>query len=441
MSEYVSFAEALEKADQPETAAGPGPSSLEPVIVIPSFWTRETRARMTDKTEVMTYGHPTDIDEPNPGLRATLKSLVGKDRIGTIIIVLGVTEPSLWNRADARVRELADEFPELDIIVFGEGEIGSLTRRLEQLDMQGMVSSISMNGYGAVRNLGLIAAAVLGKDSIIFIDDDEIVEDQDFVERGLFGLGLKIHDGSSLLAKTGYYLDRNNSWQRSDSNNSWKDVFWRQDKTYNEAISSILEPPRLQRTNLAFGGCMALHKELYTKIAFDPWITRGEDFDFLINIKLHGGEMFLDDEWKIKHLPPSGKNLAERFRQDVYRFIYGHRKLEFAKSQVDLVRVTPESLLPYPGEFIDTSITARAIATGLLHAIAGPDRSSYFTTATKSVSDAGLYARLNCANYFAFQRAWGVMMNKLWKDVPLASLYSGERVIDRTAMTGEFPRV
>lgn len=441
MSDYVSFATALEKAEHTETTQGPGPSTLEPIILIPSFWTRESRTKMSDKDEVRAYDHPIDIGDPNPSLRDTLQSLVGKDKVETIVIILGVTDPSLWNRVDARVREIVAEFPELNVIVIGEAEIGSLTRRLEHLELQGMIPSLTMNSYGAIRNIGLIVAAILGRDSIVFIDDDEVVEDQDFIERGLFGLGLKIHDGGLLLSKTGYYVDKSNRAQRADRNDSWTDVFWRKDKAYNEAMSYILEPPRLQRAHMAFGGCMSIHKDLYTKIAFDPWVVRGEDFDYLINIKLHGGEMFIDDQWKIKHLPPESRNMAQRFRQNVFRFIYEHRKLEFAKSQVDLIRVTPEELMPYPGEFINNSISIRAIVTSLLRAIAGPDRDSYFATATKSVGEAEEYARRHCADYFAFQRAWGVMMNKLWKDMPLASNLSGERTIDRTGLTGEFPRV
>ena len=183
---------------------------------------------------------------------------------------------------------------------------------------------------------------------------------------------------------------------------------------------------------------MALHKDVYTTISFDPWITRGEDLDYLINLRLHGGEMYIDDQWSIMHLSSGPLSRALRFRQDVYRFIYEHRKLEFAKSQVDLARVTPESLAPYPGDFVDGSVIFRARITSLLRSISSDERKMYWHVGTKSVKDAGEYARKHCGNYFALQRAWTYMMERLFNDVPLGTQFKGERTIDRTAFTGEF---
>ena len=95
---------------------------------------------------------------------------------------------------------------------------------------------------------------------------------------------------------------------------------------------------------------MALHsRHVHRRSSFDPWVTRGEDIDYVINVRMHGGDVFIDDEWKALHLPPEPVSEALRFRQDVYRFVYEHRKIEFAKSQVDLRQVTPKSMAPYPG--------------------------------------------------------------------------------------------
>lgn len=438
MSEYRSFAEALEEAEESQTRKGPGPSKLKPTIIIPTFWTKESRQTLDDPTAKIFYEHPTDLDDEHPGLEIVLNSLVGKPRVGKIIIVVGVTDRLLWARSDERVRSIAADFPDLDILVVGEVEVGAIFRRLEQLDLEAMIPSLDLSGYGAVRNIGLISASILGSDSVLFIDDDEIVESEDFIETGLFGLGLQMHTGRRLLAKSGFYTNTDGSWQHLTDKGAWTDIFWRIEEAYNKTLKSVMQPSRLSPARLAFGGCLALHSEVYTKMAFDPWITCGEDVDYLINLRLHGGEMFIDDQWHITHTVGLESSAHRRFRQNVYRFIYEHRKLEFAKSQVDLARVSPESLAPFPGDYINATLGGRARTTALLRAIKGPERSWYWHIATKTIKDAGAYARKNCGNYFALERAWPLMMEKVWEDVALSSQFKGERSIDRTAFTGEF---
>jgi hypothetical protein len=184
---------------------------------------------------------------------------------------------------------------------------------------------------------------------------------------------------------------------------------------------------------------MSLHRDMYCNVSFDPWVLRGEDIDYVINARMHGGDVFLDGAWSVVHKPPAVPSPALRFRQDVYRFIYEHRKLEFAKSQIDLRRVTSTSLRPYPGDFVGNSVAWRASLTALLRALAGREPSANLAIARAAFTDAASYARRNCDNYFAFQRRWPQLMDRLWEDVALGSLFSGERQIDRTAITGRFP--
>jgi glycosyltransferase involved in cell wall biosynthesis len=385
------------------------------------------------------YDHPTPINEES-SLGQCLESLRRLKGLGRVVVIVAVTDEAIAHQAEDRVREIVDEFPDIDALVFGPAEMGSLHRRLEQLEFADMIEGVTLSGYGAVRNVGLIAAAVLGHDAVIFVDDDEIVLDEDFLETALYGLGVRLEDGTPLLAKSGYYVDEDGRWQRHEEPR-WYNMFWRQDDAFNSALDVVLKPPRIQRARIAFGGCLALHRDMYSAVGFDPWVTRGEDIDYLINVRMHGGDIFIDDQWKALHLPPEPVSEALRFRQDVYRFVYEHRKIEFAKSQVDLRQVTPKSMAPYPGDFIDSSVGWRAFATGMLRAVARPEKSRYFKTALHAVRDAGDYARENCQNYFEFQRRWPMMMERVWDDVALRTLLTGERRMDRTAITGRFPVV
>ncbi len=415
---------------------------MEPVVVIPTFWTRRAggRGRTSLEEKAAIYDHPTPVDAIDPPLVSCLQSLHGVRGLGRVVVIVAVTEEGIAHHAEDRVRDIVAEFPDIDAFVFGPAEMGSLHRRLEQLEFADLIEGITLTGYGAVRNAGLIAAAVLGHEAVVFVDDDELVESPDFLETALYGLGARLQDGTPLLAKTGYYVDEQGRWQKHEAPH-WCDMFWRQKDAFNKALDVVMKPPRLQQAKVAFGGILALHRDMFCAVSFDPWVTRGEDIDYVINVRMHGGDVFIDDEWRILHIPPAVVSEALRFRQDVYRFVYEHRKIEFAKSQVDLRQVTPKSMAPYPGEFIDSSVGWRAFMTAVLRAVGRPERARYLRYALSAVRDASEYARENCQNYFEFQRRWPLLMERIWGDVALESLFTGERRIDRTAITGRFPVV
>jgi hypothetical protein len=404
-------------------------------LVIPTFWTRP-RGRFTDRL-INVYDHPTPIDGESP-LGACLRSLERVQGLDKVVVLVAATDASIEHEAEDRVREIVDDVPSLDSMVFGPAELGSLHRRLEQLEFSDMVAGVSLTGYGAVRNAGLLVAATLGAETCFFVDDDEVITDPDFLTVGGEGLGMKTPDGKVVYAKTGFYVDEKGAHHvREDVH--WYDAFWRLTDEYNRAMGAVDAPPRIKPSSLAFGGCMALHRDMYTNVSFDPWVLRGEDFDYVINARMHGADVFLDGDWKVVHRPPEVPSAALQFRQDVYRFIYEHRKLEFARSQIDLRRVSPNSLKPFPGDFVGAGVAWRATVTALLRAIAGNESGAHLRIAKAAVTDAATYARRNCDNYFAFQRRWPLLMERMWEDVALGSLFSGERRVDRTAITGRFP--
>ncbi|MCL2491543.1 MAG: hypothetical protein FWE87_02185 [Coriobacteriia bacterium] len=415
---------------------------MSSMIVIPTFWTKPagTRKRTTRTNVEIPYGNATCLNDPNPPLVRMLESLRKVRGIDQIAVIVRTTDPSLEVRADERVRELLRDFEDLDIFVMGPAERGSLERRLEQLEMNFLIPAITQESYGATRNLGLIVAAVAGCDHAIMLDDNEVIESANFLETALYGLGQKFESGVSCLAKTGYYIDELGRWQREESSD-FTDLFWKPATAFNQAMAAQLKPPRLQPASLAFGGAMALHHDIFMRVAFDPWIGRGEDTDYLINARMHGHDVYFDDEWSVTKYTGSAGDALTRFKQDAFRFVYEHRKLEFAKSQVDLRQVSINSISPYPGAFIDSRVGWRAFMTGLLKLVKSDDRPGYFAAGRSALTKASDYARDNCASYFAFQRAWATMMERIWEDVALGPLFFGGRAPDRTALTGQFKSI
>jgi hypothetical protein len=410
---------------------------MRPCVVVPTFWTRR-RASFPDRL-LNVYGHPTPVDEDGP-LPDCLASLQAMCRDCKLVVLVAATEASIEAQAEDRVISILSDFPDLDALVFGPAELGSLHRRMEQLEFADMIHGASLVGYGAVRNAGLMIAGALGSEIVIFIDDDQVVVDEDFLDRALYGLGKKTRKGTPVLAKTGYYVDAEGD-HRVPVPGRWHDVAWRQIPAYNATLSRLLSPPRLRRSPIAFGGCLALHRDMYANVAFDPWVVRGEDVDYVINVRMHGGDVFLDNEWRLLHQPPPASSEAIGFRQDVYRFVYEHRKIEFAKSQVDLRPVSVRSLVPYPGEFVGGSVTWRGVITGVLRALAGNESRTYLDVAKAAVFDAPAYARQHCQDYFAFQRRWPILMERIWDDIPLRSLFTGERSLNKSTLTGRFPSI
>ncbi len=410
---------------------------MTPCVIIPTFWTRR-RGRVTEDP-LTVYDHPTPVDSDGT-LPDCLRSLEDVEGLGKVVLIVAATDPSIEHQAEDRVRRILADFPGIDAFVFGPAELGSLHRRLEQLEFADVIRGVSLVGYGAVRNVGLMAAAVLGCDSAVFLDDDQIITDTAFLRKAMEGLGQRLDDGRMILAKSGYYVDEQGRHQRH-STPHWADVFWRKNDAFNQALAGVDAPPRIQTSTIAFGGCLALHRDMFFNVSFDPWVMRGEDVDYVINARMHGGDVFLDGEWHVIHNPPRLSNAALHFRQDVYRFVYEHRKIEFAKSQVDLRQVTPESMMPFPGQFIGSSVVWRAMLTSMLRGISRKEGGQYLRIARVALRDASTYALENCQNYFDFQRRWPMLMDRISEDIALKPLFTGERQVDRTTITGRFPTI
>jgi len=95
---------------------------------------------------------------------------------------------------------------------------------------------------------------------------------------------------------------------------------------------------------------MAVHRDILMKVPFDPLITRGEDIDFLINLRINRITFWLDRELYIKHLPPKSSQLDwKRLREDIKRFLYERKKVI---DHGGIESISQEELMPYPGTFL-----------------------------------------------------------------------------------------
>lgn len=383
---------------------------MNPVVIIPTYIS--ARRRGEQGTVVATYDHTTAITGEGE-LPRCLDSLRKVTGLGQIVI-LAASDASIGAQAAEKVRRTAAQFPDLDITVVGAAELASIRQRMEQLGVA-VGPEVGLEGYGAVRNLGLLVADALDFDAAVFLDDDAVVEDPAFLEKAMYGLGKLTRRGIPILAKTGYYLNEEGSY-RSSRSTKWYDRFWEQGAAFNEWIEHAMRGPRLSRSSHVCGGCLALHKEAFRRVAFDPYIARGEDLDYLLDLRMYGSDIWFDNKWLMRHLPPATPREGLRFRQDIFRWLYECRKIEYARTQIDLLQIKPQSLQPYPGPFIDNGVARRIKWTAWLRSIGRPDGKGYRRAAKSATTDAARYAEEHCACYFQFQFKWPALMARCEND-------------------------
>jgi glycosyltransferase involved in cell wall biosynthesis len=389
---------------------------LNPVVIIPTYIS-SSRRRTSAKGIVSSYDHTTNINELGE-LERCLTSLCNVDNMG-LIVVLVAADRSIEAEALQKVRSIARNYPDLNIITIGQPELEIIQQQMASLNIEQVNNEIGLRGYGAIRNLGLLLASSLGFDAAIFLDDDEIIDDPDFIEKATYGIGKLTKNGIPILVKTGYYINDQGSYL-SKWEDKWYNRFWQQGRAFNEWIESALAGPRLSRSNHVCGGCLVVHKEAFMRVPFDPWIPRGEDLDYMLNLRMYGGDIWFDNQWSLRHLPPETKSEGNRFRQDIFRWLYEYAKLEYSHSLIDLQKITAKSLEPYPGPFLERGLRRRIAITAWLRSLVRPDKKAYRRAAKTARGEGIRYAQDNCTNYFAFQQIWPQIMERLNSNQELA---------------------
>ncbi|NGM18330.1 hypothetical protein GMI70_10075 [Eggerthellaceae bacterium zg-893] len=383
---------------------------MNPVVIVPTFVSSKRRR---EGGVLTTYDHATPIESPGelPRLLASLQKVRG---IGAIIVLV-VSDRSIEAQAVDKVQAVVSRYPALSTLVVGAPEMDLLYQRMEQLGLDRLHKEVGLSSYGAIRNVGLVLANVFGFDSVVFLDDDEVVDDAAFLQKAMYGLGKLTKKGIPILAKTGFYFNSEGSFL-SKSQDKWYNHFWQQGKAFNRWITKAMRGPRLSRSNHVCGGCLALHKEAYKRLSFDPWIARGEDLDYMLDLRMYGSDIWFDNAWNLRHLPPDSTSEGTRFRQDIFRWLYEYRKMEFSQTQIDLLQVKPSSLEPYPGPFLEPGIRRRIRVTAFLRSLARPDKRAYRKAARAATGEATTYAERNCSKYFEFQFIWPELMSRLEND-------------------------
>lgn len=172
---------------------------MNPVIIIPTYIS--SRKQKESTTLMATYDHTTPISGQGE-LGRCLESIQSAQ--GNVpVIILVASDLAVEKQAADKVQAIASKYPGIQSLVIGAPEQALVHQRIEQLGLQDYTNGVGLVGYSAIRNLGLVIATVFGFDAAVFVDDDEIVEDPEFMKKAVYGLGKLTKRAFLLLRKRG----------------------------------------------------------------------------------------------------------------------------------------------------------------------------------------------------------------------------------------------
>ncbi len=334
-------------------------------IIIPSYWGRKAGEPFNEDDAV--YDHPTAIDSEGTLGRA-LESIRLLDYDDFRVVVLGApTHPSLVVPMEQRIKEIVDPFRgDFPVIYVGPSQLSRIWELMELGGGGAYRDMLSLRGYSNIRNCCLAAACLTDADAAVLFDDDEVYEDAKYLQKVSHSIG-DVFESSFVWGLAGYYVNADGNYFLPE-NRDWVYSEWPAVKAMNEAFKIIESGDGLKITPWVFGGNMVIHRNLYTRLAFDPNITRGEDIDYLINARFLGYYFFLDSRLWIRHLAPvKTAPKWRRFREDVDRFLYTRAKLRSQNPELaGWRRLEVKELDPYPGRFIKDDLENMIFRTSLL---------------------------------------------------------------------------
>jgi hypothetical protein len=383
-------------------------TEADTTVIIPTYWTWSSSD--SRRPEVASYDHPTPLDAEST-LPPLLDDLSNQQTSGfRVLILAGTTHPDLGGSVADRLRNLLEPYRERLHLHMGHAAGWERLKALLQLT-EPQAEMLHLGSYSGVRNLQLLLPHILGSEVVIALDDDERVRPT-YIEDALRHVG-KTVNGQRALGLAGPYLQRDGGvflHEPPPTGNVFRDKA----HSINEAMRVLTASKgRLTQSPMALGGNMVFHRDLFTRVCFDPGITRGEDIDYLINTRLQGISWWFDANLTILHLPPRHRETPayQRTREDVFRFIYEREKLRLNGEN------RPAWLEPYPGVLLGDDLIGQASAA--LELDATPEMTERFGGPQSIVQQAQAHAARNASRYSSFVMAWKELMSRIDHDANL----------------------
>ena len=408
---------------------------MKTVMVIPTYWARESATGWQPGDAV--YDHPTPIDQEGT-LREALDSLaVLESNDFSLLILACATTPEIEEAVEERVSEIvqAGKRP-VDTYVVSHSHLRDLQAVIAESGNEELADILSLTGYANIRNMCLFVPYVLGAEVVVLIDDDEIFDDPQFMEKAGEFIGRRFM-GQTIDGVAGYYVNSSGSYYDDVPDEIHWMTYWDRFGSKREAFDQVIPgEPRLKLTPFAFGGCMVIHRSLFRSVPFDPRIARGEDTDYVINARMFGFDFFLDNELHIQHRPPEKTHPTwRRFREDIFRLLYTKAKIDGQTPETNMTIVSAEDFDPYPGEFLKDTLEDKILKSNLILALdyLANDRIEEARETIRNIwlaNTAAIPGENPFRGYLKFQQRWRALRKLTYRELHEA-LHS---VIDKSRL-------
>ena len=374
-------------------------------VIIPTYWTWPLDE--SDRPVIAAFDHPTPLDGEStlPRLLDDLAEQHFKDF--KVVVLTGLRHSDLGQAVADRLSSLIKPYQSrLDFVVCDGLRWSRLKTAMENEALP--TNGLNLGSYSGVRNLQLLIPHILEAKIIVALDDDERVE-PDYLERAKARIGQLIGQ-KPVLGLAGPYLQEDGSAYLSGQDLSGN-VFLDKGYYINKAMQMLMNNKgTLTYSPMALGGNMLFHHDCFSKVPFDPGITRGEDIDYLINARLQGIEWWFDAELTILHLPPKHYETPryQRMREDVIRFVYEREKLRsYGVNQ-------PIWLDPYPGALLMENLVEQARLA--LENERTSDLAARYGEPDEIIGQARAHAAFYVPRYQPYVEAWTGLMARIEED-------------------------
>jgi hypothetical protein len=368
-------------------------------IAVPTYWTHPS-SRPGPETTV--FDHPTPLDEAGT-LARTLESFTKLRGEFRVLVVAAAAHPDLGPAVHARIETLLRPFARrLELFLASPASLGALNAALPE-------PILRLDSYGNIRNVQLAVPYALGADAVVGIDDDEITEDPGFLDHAAR------HVAAGVGGMAGPYLDANSDWRIGGAEElaAEPNIFLKKNFFMNLAIAKAMNgagPDGLAASNVAFGGNMVMPRATIARVCHDPYIPRGEDYDYVVNAAMGGIFWRFCPEMRILHLPPdsAGSQAGDRASKliaDIRRFIYMREKLRLHAELFPEERFDLDYLMPYPGPYLAAGLDLPAEGVQALDA-RYPEFRSESGSPERLVASAVEVARGGALEFFDYRKRW-----------------------------------
>lgn len=372
-------------------------------IAVPTYW---TYAKAAAGPEVTIFDHPSPLDTDGT-LARTLECFRHLRGDFQVLIVAGVCHPDLADEVHDRVSSILDPFSrDLPIYLVSPKGLDLLNHCLTE-------PILRLDSYGNIRNVQLAVPYAMGADVVVGIDDDELIEDEYFLDKVVDSIGGQC-EGDFVGGMAGPYYDRNGQFEIAGAHDlaSLKNIFLKKNYFMNEALKQVMESAPsggIVKSNVAFGGNMCMARRTIAQVCHDPYIPRGEDYDYVINAKMQGINFYFRPDMRIVHLPPdsTGSQAADKMSKliaDIKRFIYMKEKIRYHSLHYPQQKVDIGYLLPYPGVYLDEDIDLEREGVQAIDQLYPEYRSQ--GSPEDLVTSAAQVGRVKAEEFFAYRDKW-----------------------------------